>query len=122
MSPVQSQTLDLELRAPIAERYHDTLGSDALKFVERLVREFSREREKLLRARAERQREFDAGQLPDFLSGTESIRRADWTVAPIPADLQDRRVEITGPTDRKMIINALNSGASVYMADFEDAN
>ena len=76
----------------------------------------------MLRARANRQREIDAGQRPEFLSETEHIRRADWTVAPIPRDLQDRRVEITGPTDRKMIINALNSGASVYMADFEDAN
>ena len=93
-----------------------------MRFVERLVREFGGQREELLRSRAKRQREFDAGQRPDFLPETEHIRRADWTVAPIPADLQDRRVEITGPTDRKMIINALNSGASVYMADFEDAN
>ena len=78
--------------------------------------------EELLRRRAKRQREIDAGQRPIFCAATAHIRRADWTVAPITHDLQDRRVEITGPTDRKMIINALNSGASVYMADFEDAN
>ena len=122
MSQLQSQTLDLEVRAPVAERYSDILSADALRFVERLVREFGPQREELLRGRAKRQREIDAGQRPDFLPETEHIRRADWTVAPIPRDLQDRRVEITGPTDRKMIINALNSGASVYMADFEDAN
>jgi malate synthase len=122
MSQVQSQTLGLEVRAPVAGRYSDILSTDALGFVERLVREFGRPREELLRGRAKRQREFDAGKRPDFLAETQEIRRADWTVAPIPGDLQDRRVEITGPTDRKMIINAFNSGASVYMADFEDAN
>ena len=90
--------------------------------MERLVREFDPQREGLLRRRAERQREIDAGKFPDFLPETAHIRQADWSVAPIPRDLQDRRVEITGPTDRKMIINALNSGANVYMADFEDAN
>ena len=79
-------------------------------------------RAELLQRRAERQAEFDAGVKPDFLPETRHIREAEWTVAPIPADLRDRRVEITGPADRKMIINALNSGASVFMADFEDAN
>ncbi len=122
MSQLQSPTLDLEVRAPVAAPHSDILSADALRFVERLVREFGPQREELLRRRAKRQREFDAGQRPDFLPETEHIRQADWTVAPIPRDLQDRRVEITGPTDRKMIINALNSGASVYMADFEDAN
>ena len=73
-------------------------------------------------ARAARQAEFDAGRLPDFLPETQRIRESDWTVAPVPHDLQDRRVEITGPTDRKMVINALNSGANVFMADFEDSN
>src|SRR6478736_3377704 len=72
--------------------------------------------------RAERQKRFDTGETPDFLTETRHIREGDWKVAPIPADLQDRRVEITGPVDRKMVINALNSGASVFMADFEDAN
>ena len=70
----------------------------------------------------ERQKAIDAGELPNFLPETESIRKADWKVAPIPADLMDRRVEITGPVDRKMVINALNSGANVFMADFEDSN
>ena len=70
----------------------------------------------------ERQKLFDAGQLPHFLTETKSVRDGDWRVAPIPADLMDRRVEITGPVDRKMIVNALNSGAKVFMADFEDAS
>ena len=75
-----------------------------------------------MRARAARQKRFDAGELPDFLPETAWMRDSQWTIAPIPADLQDRRVEITGPVDRKMIVNALNSGANVFMADFEDAN
>src|SRR4029077_1840141 len=79
-------------------------------------------REDLLACRAQRQAEFDAGALPDFLPGTRAIRDGDWTCAPIPSDIVDRRVEITGPVDRKMVINALNSGANVFMADFEDAN
>src|SRR5262249_36567661 len=85
-------------------------------------RRFERQRRRLLVARAERQKRFDAGELPDFLTETRPVRAGDWKIAPIPADLLDRRVEITGPTDRKMVINALNSGANVYMADFEDAN
>jgi malate synthase len=99
----------------------DILTADALAFVTDLHRRFDARRHALLEARAERQREFDSGRLPDFRSDTAQIRRADWTVGDIPADLQDRRVEITGPTDRKMVINALNSGARVFMADFEDA-
>jgi malate synthase len=98
------------------------LTRDALAFVAKLHREFNGRRLELLRRRENRQSELDAGRLPDFLSETVSIRQGDWKVAPIPADLQDRRVEITGPTDRKMIINALNSGAKIFMADFEDAN
>src|SRR5205807_9830853 len=78
--------------------------------------------QELLARRVARQRRLDAGERPDFLPETRSVREADWTVAPIPADLLDRRVEITGPVDRKMVINALNSGARVFMADFEDAN
>src|SRR5690349_7192198 len=87
-----------------------------------LEREFGGRREELLAKREERKRRIDAGELPDLLPETREIRESDWTVAPIPRDLMDRRVEITGPVDRKMIINALNSGANVFMADFEDAN
>ena len=75
----------------------------------------------LLKIRLEKQKEYDAGELPDFPSETEEIRNSDWKVAPIPKDLQDRRVEITGPVDRKMVINALNSGAKTFMTDFEDS-
>ncbi len=97
------------------------LTPDAQEFVRRLVWRFGADREILLARRAERQRAFRAGELPDFLHETAAVRAADWTVAPAPTDLDDRRVEITGPTDAKMMINALNSGASVFMADFEDA-
>ncbi|MGC1961026.1 MAG: malate synthase A, partial [Pseudolabrys sp.] len=96
---------------------------DALAFLAELHRRFDGKRRDLLAARAERQKRFDAGELPDFPPETRHIRDNDsWRVAPIPADLTDRRVEITGPVDRKMIVNALNSGATHYMADFEDAN
>ena len=98
------------------------LTSDALDFLARLHRAFESERRRLIARRVERQRLFDKGMLPDFLEETAAIRLADWTVATIPNDLQDRRVELTGPTDRKMVINALNSGARVFMTDFEDSN
>jgi malate synthase len=98
------------------------LSDEALAFVALLQREFNPRREDLLARRERVKRELDSGQLPDFLAETKAIRESDWTVAPIPPDLTDRRVEITGPVDRKMIINALNSGANVFMADFEDAN
>jgi malate synthase len=94
----------------------------ATEFVTELSRRFEPRRRELLAARAQRQRDIDSGVMPDFLPQTAAIRSAEWRVAPIPADLRDRRVEITGPVDRKMIINALNSGASVFMADFEDSN
>ena len=94
---------------------------EALNFVATLVRAFSGRREELLQRRAQRQAEIDAGKMPDFLPETEHIRSGDWTITPVPADLQDRRVEITGPVERKMVINALNSGAKVFMADFEDS-
>ncbi|MBV9883065.1 MAG: malate synthase A [Sphingomonadaceae bacterium] len=103
------------------DRSNDILTPDALAFVAGMHRRFEGRRQELLAARAERQQAFDAGALPDFLPETAAIRAGDWTVAPIPADLMDRRVEITGPTDRKMVINALNSGAQCFMADFEDA-
>jgi malate synthase len=112
----------VEIHAPVTAAYAEILTPEALSFVARLVREFASTRNILLERRAHRQAEIDAGKLPDFLPSTSEIREGNWTVAPIPADLQDRRVEITGPTDRKMIINALNSGAKVFMADCEDAN
>jgi len=98
------------------------LSEEALGFVARLQRRFDPERERLLRARAERQERIAAGERPRFLAETAEIRQGDWSVAPAPADLQDRRCEITGPVERKMMINALNSGARCFMADFEDAN
>ena len=98
------------------------LTPEALQFIVGLQRSFHARRLGLLAARRERQKRLDAGERPDFLKDTAEIRESEWTVASIPADLQDRRVEITGPVDRKMIINALNSGASVFMADFEDSN
>jgi len=99
------------------------LTPEALDLVETLEREFGGRRLELLQARAERQKRISAGELPDFLEETRSVREGDWQIAPVPADLEDRRVEITGPAgDRKMVINALNSGAKIYMADFEDAN
>jgi malate synthase len=98
------------------------LTPEALAFVEELVREFAPTRAELLRRRVDRQKRIEAGEMPDFLPETADVRSGDWTVAPIPADLQDRRVEITGPVERKMVINALNSGANVFMADFEDSN
>ena len=113
----------VEIRAPVEPaRAQEVLTPEALAFLAGLHRRFDRRRLELLALRAERQQRYDAGAAPDFLPETEAVRRGDWTVAPIPADLQDRRVEITGPVDRKMIINALNSGAKVFMADFEDAS
>ena len=112
----------VDVRGPVSGAHADILTGDALEFLAGLHRAFEGTRRELLAARERRQREIDAGALPDFLPDTREIRERDWTVAPIPADITDRRVEITGPVDRKMIINALNSGASVFMADFEDAN
>ncbi|MGH8583908.1 MAG: malate synthase A [Gammaproteobacteria bacterium] len=112
----------LDLRGTITPEYETILTPEALAFVEELVRRFGPRRKELLAIRVRRQQYFDAGGVPDFLAETRHVREGDWTVAPIPADLLDRRVEITGPVDRKMIINALNSGASTFMADFEDAS
>ncbi len=103
-------------------RYGEILTPHALAFLADLHRRFEPRRRKLLAARAAGQKRYDTGALPDFLPKTKDIRERDWTVAPIPRDVRDRRVEITGPVDRKMIVNALNSGANVFMADFEDAN
>ncbi len=99
----------------------EILTPEALAFVADLQRRFGRERVSLLRAREDRQAELDAGALPDFPAATADVRAAEWTVAPAPADLDDRRVEITGPAEPKMMINALNSGARVFMADLEDS-
>jgi malate synthase len=112
----------LEIRGPVHERFDEVLSAGALDFIARLHREFDPTRRKLLAARRERQTRLDAGELPEFLSDTRRVRESEWRVAPVPEDLSVRKVEITGPTDRKMVINALNSGASVFMADFEDAN
>ncbi|MDQ1474480.1 MAG: malate synthase [Bryobacterales bacterium] len=100
----------------------EILTPEAQAFLEALHGKFDARRRELLERRKVRQQEIDGGKLPDFLPETKSIRESDWTVAPIPPDLRDRRTEITGPTDRKMVINALNSGAKMFMADFEDAN
>ncbi|RAL27055.1 malate synthase A [Thermoflavimicrobium daqui] len=103
--------------------FDEILTPDALQFIAKLTMKFNDAREKLLYNRVIRQKELDTGKLPRFLTETREIREGDWTIAPIPLDLQDRRVEITGPaSDRKLVINALNSGAKVFMADFEDAN
>jgi malate synthase len=112
----------VEIRGPVTEAYAEILTVDALRFLAKLAGQFEDRRQELLARRVTRLQEIQAGKMPDFLPETRQIRESDWTVAPIPADMQDRRVEITGPVDRKMIINALNSGASVFMADFEDAN
>jgi malate synthase len=120
---LSSQTFEgIEIRGPVPEPFPEILTPDALRFVARLQREFNSRRKELLEQRERRQAEINQGKKPDFLAETANIRESNWQVAPIPEDLQDRRVEITGPTDRKMVINALNSGAKVFMADFEDAN
>jgi malate synthase len=103
-------------------QYAEILTPQALAFVAKLARKFEGRRRELMAARTRRQAEFDAGKLPDFLPETRHVREGDWRIGAVPRDLQDRRVEITGPTDRKMVINALNSGANVFMADLEDSN
>ena len=104
------------------EAYAEVLTKEAIEFLAKLHRNFDATRKELINRRVTRQEELDAGKLPDFLPETKAIRESDWVVAPVPQDLQDRRTEITGPTDRKMVINALNAGAKMYMADFEDSN
>jgi malate synthase len=117
-----SAVAGVEINAKSSARQDEILSAEALAFLAGLHRRFNKRRLELLAHRQERQKQFDAGKLPDFLPETKSVRDGDWTVAKIPADLLDRRVEITGPVDRKMIVNALNSGAKVFMADFEDAS
>lgn len=111
----------IEILGQRSPEFDQILSEDALQFVGSLAREFSPRVDDLLAARLERQKSIDAGGMPDFLAETAEIRAADWRVTEVPADLCDRRVEITGPTERKMIINALNSGAKVFMADCEDS-
>jgi malate synthase len=111
----------VEVRGPSGERFDEILTPEALAFVADLQRQFGKRREELLAARAVRQEAFNRGELPALLAETQAIRDGDWRVGSTPDDLQDRRVEITGPVDRKMIINALNSGAKIFMADLEDA-
>ena len=115
------QLESIQITGPVTSEFAEILTPEALNFVAKLARTFAGRREELLQKRAQRQAEIDAGKMPDFLPETEHIRNSEWTIVPVPADLQDRRVEITGPVERKMIINAMNSGAKVFMADFEDA-
>lgn len=118
---MSTKTTGIEVIGAVKAQYEEILTSEALNFIEEIERRFGERRVKLLQYRQERQTEINHGKLPDFLPETKQIRSGDWTIAPLPLDLQDRRVEITGPTDRKMVINALNSGAKVFMADCEDA-
>src|SRR5688500_541804 len=113
MNPIERISASVQVLGDVPESFAEILTVPALEFVQKLAREFEPRRRELLAARAERQERFDAGEMPGFLSDTKAIREGDWTVSPIPSDLQDRRVEITGPTERKMVINALNSGANV---------
>ena len=118
----KAQMDNIQIAASVTEADRSILTPEAVNFLRALAQNFEGRRQELLARRHYRQQEIDRGVMPQFLPETAWIRNAEWIAAPIPADLQDRRVEITGPVDRKMIINALNSGASVFMADFEDSN
>ena len=118
-STVTAPTVTIEGKQGAAEA--EILTPQALEFLGGLASNFEAERQRLLAARVVRTEALRTGKLYDFLPETASVRQGEWRVAPIPADLQDRRAEITGPVDRKMVINALNSGANVFMADFEDS-
>ncbi len=110
------------VHGPLTPEFKEILTPEALDFAATLAREFDTRRVTLLERRQQVQKRIDQGRLPDFLEETREIRKGNWKIAPVPQDLQDRRVEITGPVDRKMVINALNSGAKTYMADFEDSH
>jgi len=114
--------MSVSIIGELTPEYEAILSPEALEFVSELAEQFSAKREELLKNRKTRQRELELGKLPNFLLETEHIRNSNWSIAPVPMELLDRRVEITGPVERKMIINALNSGAKVFMADFEDSN
>ncbi len=121
-SPTYATSLHTQITGQFREEYVDILTAEALAFIEELHIRFNPRRLELLQKRRDRQDKIDGGELPDFLTDTQNIRHSDWEIAPLPTDLQDRRVEITGPVERKMVINALNSGAKCFMADFEDSN
>lgn len=119
---MQKLVQGVEVRARVTQPYSEVLTKDALEFVAKLARNFASTRRDLLAERFQRQRAIDSGNLPDFLPETRHVREEEWKIWPVPPDLQDRRVEITGPAgDAKMVINAFNSGANMYMADFEDS-
>ncbi len=123
MPELGTEHTSLQIIGPVSIEFAEILTPDALRFLEKLQRKFEVRRQELLAKRQERQAAIDRGERPHFLEETRSVREGDWAVATLPDDLLDRRVEITGPSsDRKMVINALNSGAKVFMADFEDAN
>jgi len=123
MTTIRALSLPPASLAGVSEaQYRELLSPEAVLFLEGVGHEFGPHVRAVLQARIQRQHEVDAGAMPDFLPETACIRAADWRIGPIPADLRDRRVEITGPTDRKMIINGLNSGARVFMADCEDSS
>ncbi len=122
MESLSPTVAGLAIHAPVPTPFAAVLTPEALRFVAKLAARFEPVRRQLLDARAVRQAAFDRGALPEFLPETAHIRAGDWTVAGVPAEFQDRRVEITGPTDRKMVINALNCGANTFLADLEDAN
>ena len=113
---------DVSINAPMQAGFERVLTTEALELVAKLHRQFEPRRQALLAKRVERAKRLDAGERPGFLNETKHVREGNWTIAPLPADLQCRRVEITGPVERKMIINALNSGADAYMTDFEDSH
>jgi malate synthase len=123
----RGKTMTTAIKTPVVPAMHPEVPADrvlspaVMDFLEQLDLRFEAERQNMLNRRKVRQAEFDKGILPDFLPDTEASRHSAWSVAPAPDELQDHRVEITGPTDRKMVINALNSGARVFMADFEDS-
>ncbi len=121
MEPTLRQN-GIQVMAPVPKEFRRIITSEALEFIGTLAREFEPRRRELLQNRQKAQALVDSGQLPDFLPETESIRQSEWKISQVPDDLNDRRVEITGPVDRKMIINALNSGAATFMADFEDSH
>jgi malate synthase len=122
INPSVSGTSNVQVLGRLGPAFSEILTPQALDFVAKLSKQFEARRSELMVARSKRQTEFDAGKLPDFLPETRQVREGIWSVPVVPADLQNRRVEITGPTDRKMVINALNCGANVFMADFEDSN
>ncbi|MCU7866084.1 MAG: malate synthase A [Candidatus Thiodiazotropha sp. (ex Lucinoma borealis)] len=121
-SSLKQSAQEVRVTGPMGPGFDTILTPEVLHFVAELERRFGSRRRELLKIRADRQQLLNRGELPDFLQQTKEIRDSDWQVRPAPADLQDRRVEITGPVDRKMLINALNSGAKCFMADLEDAH